>query len=180
MNSHVLRFVAVMDTEYSVDKARRFTVSRNSKRVFICWRYDLKNNRGLIFFWFFALLGIFLPLGRYHCCVRATPAQLRSPWRKVPRAWQSEDPGTRDLQVWINKVLHEQSYGSPKLSFIAWNHKKILIFFRLFLLKNFGEFWKDFHIGATLVFNDVPFIIVGADDYAISYMESHADEYEFK
>ena len=78
------------------------------------------------------LLGILLPLGRYDCCVRATPAQLGSPRRKVPWAWQSQDPGTRDLQVWINKVLHEQRYGLPEVAFIAWNHTKFWSFWIFF------------------------------------------------
>ncbi|KAI9145221.1 hypothetical protein BKA69DRAFT_1108755 [Paraphysoderma sedebokerense] len=36
---------------------------------------------------------------------------------------------------------------------------------------------KDFYIGAQLMFSAHPFIIVGADEYAIKYMDSHPNEF---
>merc|ERR1711937_318647 len=114
LNSHVLRFVAVMDTEYSVDKARRFTVS-----------FYLSDDTIAVF-----------------------------------------EPPQRNSGVLGGKYLERGRVKIPGQEI-----------FKSELTKYYTS--KDFHIGATLVFNDVPFIIVGADDYAISYMESHADEYEF-
>ena len=100
MASHVLRFVAVMDTNYSVDMSRRFIVS-----------FYLSDDTIAVF-----------------------------------------EPPQRNSGVLGGKYLER---GRVKLS-----GQEI---FKSELTKYYTA--SDFYVGAKLMFNDITFIIVGADEY---------------
>ena len=100
LDSHVLRFVAVMDTDYSVDKARRFILS-----------FYLSDDTIAVF-----------------------------------------EPPQRNSGVLGGKYLERGRVKLPGQEI-----------FKSELTKYYTS--KEFYVGAKLVFNDIPFIIVGADDY---------------
>jgi len=112
MASHVLRFVAVMDTNYSVDMSRRFIVS-----------FYLSDDTIAVF-----------------------------------------EPPQRNSGVLGGKYLER---GRVKLS-----GQEI---FKSELTKYYTA--SDFYVGAKLMFNDITFIIVGADEYALTYMEANPTEF---
>jgi hypothetical protein len=110
--SHVLRFVAVMDTDYTVDKSRRFIVS-----------FYLSDDTIAVF-----------------------------------------EPPQRNSGVLGGKYLERGAVKLPGQEIFK---------------SEFTKYYtaKDFYIGAKPVFNDVTFVIIGADEYALSYMEAHPAEF---
>jgi Ca2+-binding EF-hand superfamily protein len=110
--SHVLRFVAVMDTDYSVDKSRRFIVS-----------FYLSDDTIAVF-----------------------------------------EPPQRNSGVLGGKYLERGRVKLPGQEIFK---------------SEFTKYYSasDFYVGAKPVFNDITFIIVGADEYALSYMEARPNEF---
>ena len=100
MASHVLRFVAVMDTNYSVDMSRRFIVS-----------FYLSDDTIAVF-----------------------------------------EPPQRNSGVLGGKYLERGRVKLPGQEI-----------FKSELTKYYTA--SDFYVGAKLMFNDITFIIVGADEY---------------
>ena len=98
--SHVLRFVAIMDTDYTVDKSRRFIVS-----------FYLSDDTIAVF-----------------------------------------EPPQRNSGVLGGKYLERGAVKLPGQEIFK---------------SEFTKYYtaKDFYIGAKPVFNDVTFVIIGADEY---------------
>ena len=103
--SHVLRFVAIMDTDYTVDKSRRFIVS-----------FYLSDDTIAVF-----------------------------------------EPPQRNSGVLGGKYLERGAVKLPGQEIFK---------------SEFTKYYtaSDFYIGAKPVFNDVTFIIVGADEYGEFYL----------